>query len=94
VDGGSQLREYTQGLARRAERIRNGLVTPDIDNMLVVTSDGRKAALDLSLVIPAEPDEPMPKIDALVDAVVAIYDASAPAKGTQLIFCDLATPKK
>jgi hypothetical protein len=61
--------------------------------MLCVTSDGRKAALDMSLVVPMPPNSPMPKIDALVDLVEQIYRLTSAVQGTQLIFCDLATPK-
>jgi len=92
-DGGAALKEYVQELAARAERIHAGLVEPDEDNMLCVANDGRKAALDLSLVKPAVTGTFMPKIDGLVDLVTEIYTASAPTRGAQLIFCDLATPK-
>ena len=61
--------------------------------MLCITGDGRKAALDMSLVEPVAPGAPMPKIDALADVVAEIYRATTPALGTQIIFCDLATPK-
>ncbi len=89
------MEEYMAGLAERAEKIRNGLVKPYEDNMLAVTGDGRKAAADLSMVIPPdEPDPPMPKIDALVDVVERIYRYAQPVQGAQLIFCDLGTPKK
>jgi N12 class adenine-specific DNA methylase len=92
-DGGEELVQYVKELATRAEKVRSGLVRPDQDNMLVITSDGRKAALDLSLVIPKPPDSPMPKIDELVNLVVEIYNSTSPIQATQLIFCDLATPK-
>jgi len=92
-DGGDPLSEYVGRLAERAERIHSGLVEPTEDNMLKVAGDGRKAALDMSLVVPTRPGAPMPKIDALVDLVAEVYKATAPTSGTQLIFCDLATPK-
>ena len=92
-DGGQDLLDYVQALASRAEKIRAGLVKPDEDNILCVMNDGRKAALDMSLVQPASLNAPMPKVDALVDAVAKIFHATAPVQGTQLIFCDLATPK-
>ncbi len=92
-DGGEKLVQYVKELATRAEKVRSGLVRPDQDNMLVITSDGRKAALDLSLVIPKPPASPMPKIDGLVDLVAEIYNSTLPLQATQLIFCDLATPK-
>lgn len=91
--GGQVLKEYTSSLASRAENVRSGLVRPEEDNMLKITGDGRKAALDLSLVIPSVQDSPMPKIDALVEIVARIYNASNPTQGVQAVFCDLATPK-
>jgi hypothetical protein len=93
VSGGEELKAFTDSLAERAEKIRRGLVKPHEDNMLLITGEGRKAALDLSLVVPALPQAPMPKIDTLCDNIAAIYAASAPTSGTQLVFCDLATPK-
>jgi N12 class adenine-specific DNA methylase len=92
-DGGQALLEYVSGLAARAEKVRSRMVKPDEDNMLCITSDGRKAALDMSLVVPASPGSPMAKIGALADVVEEIFKATAPIKGTQIIFCDLATPK-
>jgi hypothetical protein len=92
-NGGEALKDYVSGLAERAERARARLVSPDVDNMLCVTGDGRKAALDLSLVIPSPPGAPMPKIDALAEVVAQIHKATSPVNGTQIIFCDLATPK-
>ncbi len=92
-DGGEELVQYVKELATRAEKVRSGLVQPDQDNMLVITSDGRKAALDLSLVIPKPPNSPMPKIDELVNLVAEIYNSTSHVQATQLIFCGLATPK-
>ncbi len=92
-DGGDVLTEYVQDLASRAERIHSGMVEPEDDNMLKVAGDGRKAALDMSLVKASLPGSAMPKIDALVDLVAQIFEASTPVNGAQLIFCDLATPK-
>jgi len=92
-DGGKALLDYVSALAERAEKVRARLVKPDEDNMLCITGDGRKAALDMSLVIPTLPNSAMPKIDALAEVAADIYEATAPVKGTQIIFCDLATPK-
>lgn len=88
-----RLRNYVKALANRAEAISNGRVEPEVDNMLKVTSDGRKAALDMSLVEFSDPDGPMYKIDAVVKTIADIYASSTPAKGVQIVFCDLATPK-
>jgi N12 class adenine-specific DNA methylase len=92
-DGGPDLKEFVNSLAERTEKIRTGLVDPRDDNMLLITGEGRKAALDLSLVRPTPPDASKPKVDALVDILASIYEASQAVKGTQLVFCDLATPK-
>lgn len=88
-----RLRNYVKTLALRAESISRGLVEPEVDNMLKITSDGRKAALDMSLVEASDPDGPMNKIDAMVETIAEIYASSSPAGGVQIIFCDLATPK-
>jgi len=93
LPGSQELRDYVLSLAERAERVRSGSVAPEDDNMLKITGDGRKAALDLSLMIPGPADAPMPKVDALADIAARIYHASVPVRGAQIIFCDLATPK-
>jgi N12 class adenine-specific DNA methylase len=90
---GQSLEDYVMKLAERAEKVRSGIVRPEQDNMLCITSDGRKAALDLSLVIPQPAGAPMPKIDDLVEAVAEVWRLTAPSKGAQLIFCDLGVPK-
>src|SRR5258706_3610704 len=90
ANGGAELKEFVSSLAARTEKIRSGLVDPRDDNMLLITTEGRKAALDLSLVRPALSGAPMPKIDRLVETLAAVYWASEPVKGTQLVVCDLA----
>jgi hypothetical protein len=92
-DGGQELVDYVQQLASRAEKIRAGQVEPEDDNILCVMNDGRKAALDMSLVEPAAPNAPMPKVDMLAELAAKIFFATQAVQGTQLIFCDLATPK-
>jgi hypothetical protein len=86
-------RLYPLELGERTERIKSGAVKPEQDNMLKVSSDGRKAALDVSLVLASDPNGPMPKVDKLVETVAAIHRMSTPMRGTQLVFCDMATPK-
>ena len=88
-----RLRPFIKSLSKRAEMIHKGNVAPEIDNMLKITSEGRKAALDMSLVIPGDPNGPMNKIDAMVDTIFQVYNNSQPTHGVQLVFCDLATPK-
>jgi len=88
-----RLRDYVRSLGTRAEAIRSGGVKSSEDNMLVISSDGRKCALDVSLVLASNPNGPMPKVDRLVETVAAIHRMSTPMRGAQLVFCDLATPK-
>ena len=90
---GQSLEDYVMKLAERAEKVRSGRVNPSQDNMLCITSDGRKAALDLSLVVPAPAGAPMPKIDDLAETVAEVWRLTASAIGVQLIFCDLGVPK-
>ncbi len=82
-----------QSLADRAERIRREKIDPRIDNMLKITSDGRKLALDQRIMNPLLPDDPGSKVNACVDNVFKIWQESTGTKGTQLIFSDLSTPK-
>lgn len=84
------LKRFVQSLVERAEKIRNGEVTPDQDNMLVVTSDGRKAALDLRIVGLEQP--PGGKVDQCVMNLLRIYRDTDAYRGTQIVFCDLSTP--
>ena len=79
-------------LSKRAEKVHNGL-DPHIDNMLKITSDGRKLGLDQRIINPLLPDDPDSKVNACVDNVYRIWEEYADIKATQLIFCDLSTPK-
>lgn len=79
-------------LADRAEEVRNGNVEPNVDNMLKITSDGRKLALDQRLQNPLLPDDPNSKVNACVKNIFDTWEESTPVKGTQLVFCDLSTP--
>lgn len=85
--------EMVAGLAKRAEKIRARLVEPQVDNMLKVTNDGRKLALDQRMIDPMLPDDPNSKVNACIDNVYRIWEEHADTKATQLIFCDLSTPK-
>ncbi|NJM07396.1 DEAD/DEAH box helicase family protein, partial [Candidatus Gracilibacteria bacterium] len=91
IDASEQLVEYIRDLGNRADAISNGQVDPEEDNMLKITSDGRLAALDMRLV--GGTRDAGNKIDRLVENVLARYHESAPWSGTQIVFCDLATPK-
>lgn len=85
--------EMVASLAKRAEKVRARLVEPNIDNMLKITNDGRKLALDQRMIDPMLPDDPESKVNACVDNVYRIWEEHADTKTTQLVFCDLSTPK-
>ena len=86
------LKSFVKTLVERAELIRSGQVTPQVDNMLAVTNDGRKAALDMRLVGPMAGDDPEGKVTLCADTVYRIWDSTAESRGTQILFCDLSTP--
>ncbi len=84
--------EMVAGLAKRAEKVRARLVKPQQDNMLKITNDGRKLALDQRLIDPMLPDDPESKVNACVDNIYRIWEEHADTKAAQLVFCDLSTP--
>jgi N12 class adenine-specific DNA methylase len=86
-------RDMVAELADRAERVRARLVEPHEDNMLRITNDGRKLALDQRLANPMLPDNEAGKVNACVDNIYRIWQESRERKLTQLVFCDLSTPK-
>ena len=88
-----ELKEFVQGLAARAEKLKTGRIDPSVDNMLKITSEGRKAALDLRLMKLAAPDEPQGKVNQAVENIHRIWQATAAERSAQLVFCDLSTPK-
>ncbi len=85
--------EMVASIAKRAEKVRARLVEPNIDNMLKITNDGRKLALDQRMIDPMLPDDPDSKVNACVDNVYRIWEEHAATKAAQLAFCDLSTPK-
>ncbi len=85
--------EMVSSFADRAEAVRNGNVNPRFDNMLKITNDGRKLALDQRLMNEMLPDEPESKVNRCVDNAFKVWEESSADRGTQLIFCDLSTPK-
>ena len=85
--------EMVASLAKRAEKVRARLVEPYIDNMLKITNDGRKLALDQRLIDPMLPDFEISKVNACVDNVYRIWTENADTRATQLVFCVLSTPK-
>lgn len=80
-------------LAERAEKVRDGNVDPSVDNMLKITNDGRKLALDQRMINPMLPDNEGSKINACVDNIFTIWQDNTERKSAQLVFCDLSTPK-
>ena len=85
-------REMVSSFAERAEKVRNGSVTPSEDNMLKITNDGRKLALDQRLNDPMLPDDDQSKVNACLENVYCIWEENADQRSTQLVFCDLSTP--
>ncbi len=86
-------KDMVQTLGERAERVRNGMVNPMQDNMLLITNDGRKLALDQRLTNEMLPDEPESKVNACVNEVYRFWEEGKEQRLTQLLFCDLSTPK-
>ena len=86
-------KEMVEALGMRADIVRGGGVDSSVDNMLKITTDGRKLALDERLIDPMLPDEPDSKTNACVNRVMQVWNETAPAKGAQVIFCDQSTPK-
>jgi N12 class adenine-specific DNA methylase len=89
IPASPELKEFVKSLAARVEAIKSRRVSPDVDNMLRITSEGRKAALDIRLVMPNVPRPAHSKIEALADKVVEFYRQSQNDRGAQLVFCDL-----
>ena len=85
-------KEMVASFAERAEKVRNGSVTPSEDNMLKITNDGRKLALDQRLNDPMLPDDDRSKVNACLENVYRIWEESAEERSAQLVFCDLSTP--
>lgn len=86
-------RQMVAALGDRAEAVRNRLVAPNEDNMLRITNDGRKLALDQRLMNPLLPDDPDSKANACVERVFTIWERTKAQRSTQMIFCDLSTPR-
>ena len=86
-------KEMVQGLSKRAAEIHSGNVDASVDNMLCVTNDGRKIGLDVRLMNPMLPDDPNSKLNVCVQNVLKIWEEGKDQKLTQLLFCDLSTPK-
>jgi len=88
------LKKFVQSLVERAHKLKTGRVDPSEDNMLKITSEGRKAALDLRLMIPSAKDDPQSKVNLAVENIFRIWEATKDDRLAQLVFCDLSTPKE
>ena len=86
-------REMVRGLAERAESIRAGGVDPKVDNMLRITNDGRKLALDMRLINPLAADDPNGKVAVCARNIIRIWEQTTEQRSAQMVFCDLSTPK-
>ena len=85
-------KDMVDSFAERAEKVRNGMVDATVDNMLKITNDGRKLALDQRLTDDLLPDDPESKVNLCLDNIHRIWESSSEQKSTQLVFCDLSTP--
>ena len=93
VPASDELKEYVQELARRVEAIKARRVSPHLDNMLKVTSDGRKAALDIRLVKPDAPRPPQSKVMAIVENIARLYHETRDSRGVQILFLDIGVSR-
>jgi hypothetical protein len=89
----TELKEFVEGLAKRAEALKRGRVDPREDNMLKITTEGRKAALDLRLMKPELPDDPQSKVNLAVENIHRVWESTKDDRLAQLVFCDLSTPQ-
>lgn len=94
VEPSEMQKEIVESLADRAQEVRDGKVDPTQDNMLKITNDGRKLALEQRLINPLLPDHGNSKVNACLQNVIRIYEENKDTKSTQLIFCDMSTPSK
>jgi hypothetical protein len=88
-----ELKLFVESLVKRAEKMKSGRVDPSEDNMLKITSEGRKAALDLRLMRPEAMDDPQSKVNLAVENIHRIWENTRENRSTQLVFCDLSTPQ-
>ena len=93
VEPTEMQKQIVKSLSERAEKVRNQVVDPTVDNMLKITNDGRKLALDQRLIDPMLPDGEQTKVSVCADNVYNIWQKTADQIGSQLVFCDLSTPK-
>ncbi len=94
AEASAQLKSFISSLSERADAVRSGSVDPSSDNMLVITNDGRKAALDMRLIDPEFEDIPESKLNLAVNNIFKIWEEGKQDRLTQIIFCDLSTPNQ
>lgn len=94
INPSEALENYISEVVERSERVHNRSVDPSIDNMLKITTDSKKASIDLRLIDPSYPDEENGKLSIIAKKVYEVYQEGFVDKATQLIFCDSSTPKK
>ncbi len=94
IEPSPMQKEMVKALADRAQDVRDRKVNPSQDNMLRITNDGRKLALDMRLINPLAPDDPNGKVAVCARNVARIWEETKENQGTQLVFCDLSTPGK
>ena len=94
VEPSELQKQMVQALSERAARVQKRMVKPNVDNMLRITTDGRKIGLDQRLMNPLLPDFEGSKVNACTDNVYRIWDETKNGKLTQLVFCDFSTPNK
>jgi N12 class adenine-specific DNA methylase len=93
IPASPELKQFVKSLAARAEAIKSRRVAPEVDNMLKLTTEGRKAALDIRLVMPDAPRPTYSKVDAVADKIVEFYHQSQNLRGAQVVFSDLYSMK-
>jgi N12 class adenine-specific DNA methylase len=94
IPASPELKEFVKNLAARVEAIKSRRVPPEVDNMLRITTEGRKAALDIRLVMPNAPRQPYSKVETVADKVAEFYRQSQPDRGAQILFLDLSVPSR
>ena len=94
LESSDYQKDMVSSLAERAEAVRDRRVQPHEDNMLKITNDGRKLALDQRLINPMLPDSPSSKVNSCVEKAFEIWEKTSESRSAQLIFCDLSTPKE
>lgn len=93
IEPSEELKLYMENIVERSEAIHNGNFDPKVDNMLKITTDSKKASIDMRLIDPAYSNDPNGKLAVIAKQVFAIYEEYNDVKGTQLIFCDFSTPR-